>query len=139
MQDRTGYFWERIAWLRVMCKLEVTAERILGVGVHCFQDACSGCFLWVRGIKMSEKLSISEIVEAGGIIAHAVFEAGNDVVAGDVTMLSLACGGLVLGEGRQERRVEVVEPLSCQNRVGVLSILKRILRSRTSKHWAAAS
>jgi hypothetical protein len=42
-----------------------------------------GCFLWISGIKMGEKGSVSEIVETGGIIAHAVFEASNEVVVWD--------------------------------------------------------
>jgi hypothetical protein len=42
---------------------------------------------------MGEKGSVSEIVETGGVIAHAVFESGNEVVvAGDVTMMALMEG-----------------------------------------------
>jgi hypothetical protein len=32
-----------------------------------------------------------------------------------------------------------VDPLRCQNSVGVLSVRDRIVRSRRSKHWTAAS
>jgi hypothetical protein len=41
---------------------------------------------------MGEKFSISKIVHTGGIIAHAVVEAGNEVVTGDVSMMSLMEG-----------------------------------------------
>jgi hypothetical protein len=42
---------------------------------------------------MGEKGRVGEIVEMGGVIAHAVFESGgNEVVAGDVTMMALMEG-----------------------------------------------
>ena len=41
---------------------------------------------------MGEKFSISKIVHTGGIIAHAIVEAGNEVVAGDVSMMALMEG-----------------------------------------------
>jgi hypothetical protein len=49
---------------------------------------------------MVEKGSVGEIVETGGIIiAHAVFESGNEVVAWDVMMLMALMERL--GSGRQ--------------------------------------
>ena len=41
---------------------------------------------------MGEKFSISKIVHTGGIIAHAIVKAGNEVVAGDVSMMALMEG-----------------------------------------------
>jgi hypothetical protein len=42
---------------------------------------------------MGEKFSIrSKIVHTGGIIAHAIVEAGNEVVSGDVSMMALMEG-----------------------------------------------
>jgi hypothetical protein len=41
---------------------------------------------------MGEKFRVGEIMEMGGVIAHAVFEAGNEVVAGDVMMMALMEG-----------------------------------------------
>jgi hypothetical protein len=41
---------------------------------------------------MGEKGSVGEIVETGGVIAHAVFESGNEVMAWDVKMMALMEG-----------------------------------------------
>ena len=41
---------------------------------------------------MVEKIIIRKIVQTGGIIAHAIVEAGNDVVAWDVSMMALMEG-----------------------------------------------
>jgi hypothetical protein len=41
---------------------------------------------------MGEKFRVGEIVETGGVIAHAGFGSGNKVVAGDVTMMALMEG-----------------------------------------------
>jgi hypothetical protein len=51
------------------------------------------CFLWIlSGIEMGEKGSVGEIVEMGGIIAHAVFESGHEVMVCDVMMMALTEG-----------------------------------------------
>jgi hypothetical protein len=41
---------------------------------------------------MGEKIKIRKIVEAGGIVAHAIVETGNEVVAWDVSMMTLMEG-----------------------------------------------
>jgi hypothetical protein len=41
---------------------------------------------------MGEKIIIRKIVQTGGIIAHAIVEAGNEVVARDVSMMALMEG-----------------------------------------------
>jgi hypothetical protein len=41
---------------------------------------------------MGEKFRVGKMVETGGVIAHAVFEAGNEVVLGGVTMMALMEG-----------------------------------------------
>ena len=41
---------------------------------------------------MGEKFRIRKIVQTGGIIAHAIVEAGNEVVAWDVSMMALMEG-----------------------------------------------
>jgi hypothetical protein len=41
---------------------------------------------------MGGKFSISKIMHTGGIIAHAVIKAGNEVVTGDVSMMALMEG-----------------------------------------------
>jgi hypothetical protein len=44
---------------------------------------------------MGEKSRVAdEIMETGGVIAHTVFESGNEVVAWDVTMMALLMEGL---------------------------------------------
>jgi hypothetical protein len=48
----------------------------------------------ICGIKMGEKSKVGEIAEMGGVIAHAVFESGNEVAAWDVTMMALLMEGL---------------------------------------------
>lgn len=41
---------------------------------------------------MGEKIIIRKIVQTGGIIAHAIVKAGNEVVAWDVSMMALMEG-----------------------------------------------
>jgi hypothetical protein len=41
---------------------------------------------------MGEKSSVGEIVEMGGILAHAVFESGNEVVVRYVMTMALMEG-----------------------------------------------
>jgi hypothetical protein len=55
---------------------------------------------------MGEKFRVGEIVEMGGVIAHAVFESSNEVaMAGDVTIFGVDGGlGLVLVGGWQGLR-----------------------------------
>jgi hypothetical protein len=70
-----------------LSKLKVTAERILGARIQTSRMHSVGK-KW--GTKMGAETSrVTEIVETGGIIAHAIFEAGNEIVAGDVTMMAL--------------------------------------------------